>query len=79
MFVCSNKYYYFLKKNIYIHTLGTRVTFCFEPILLYWAILTKQKKNHTQAQINRVREKSKTPIQSIAMRNPVHASVEKNL
>ena len=42
MFVCFNKYYYFLKKKK--NTLGTRVTFCFEPILLYWAILTKQKK-----------------------------------
>ena len=73
MFVCTNKYYCFLKKRKKKKsTLGTRGTFCFEPIFLYWATLTKQKKkkNHTQAQINRVREKSKSPIQSIAKRNP---------
>ena len=45
MFVCTNKYYCFLKKRKKKKsTLGTRVTFCFEPIFLYWATLTKQKK-----------------------------------
>ena len=48
MFVCTNKYYCFLKKRKKKKsTLGTRGTFCFEPIFLYWATLTKQKKKKT--------------------------------
>ena len=63
------KYYCFFKKRKKKKsTLGTRVTFCFEPIFLYWATLTKQKKKPYAS-----------PIQSIAKRNPSHATVEKNI
>ena len=62
MFVCTNKYYCFLKKRKKKKsTLGTRGTFCFEPIFLYWATLTKQKKK---------KKPYASPIQSIAKRNP---------
>ena len=71
MFVCTNKYYCFFKKRKKRKKahLALGLLFVLSPFFVLGHI-NQAKKNHTQAQINRVREKSKSPIQSIAKRNP---------